>query len=491
MTKVSLSPARGTLKCRPLLSCTTIAAMNGDGAVVLDAVVIAASAALFSATGSSELGSCGTRASPSVASTTPSMSPTTWPPWPSSLNDITDTGARPSSPVDSPSLCRRSYCRACTARVVPLPKAPSMPERRYPSARRSRCSARTSAGSLGRPDARDNPGCLYGTDIAPPFLDGDPAMQQNIPAPLVRQRNIARKRGFYFISIDRSEARRGGPASGAAQRKRAAACRGPRVSCVSVVLEVHAAHAAVVVAAGHRGCLLLWPLRHHRLGGDKEARHRGGVLKRQAHDLGGVDDAGLHEVHVLAALSVEAMVGVRALEELADHHGAVGAGVLGDLARRHLDRLADDVDADALVVVLGLDLGKRLGGVEQRGAAAADDALLDRRAGRVHGVVNPVLALLHLDLGRAADPDHRHAARELRQPLLQLLAVVVGGGLLDLRLDLADPALDVLLLAGAVDDRGVLLLDPDPARLAEHVEGDRFELDAKVLGDQLAAGEDR
>jgi hypothetical protein len=64
-------------------------------------------------------------------------------------------------------------------------------------------------------------------------------------------------------------------------------------------------------------------------------------------------------------------------------------------------------------------------------------------------------------LGRAADADHRNAAGELGQPLLQLLAVVVGGGLLDLRLDLGDAALDVGLLAGAVDDRGVLLVDGD------------------------------
>src|ERR1700751_4485712 len=40
------------------------------------------------------------------------------------------------------------------------------------------------------------------------------------------------------------------------------------------------------------------------------------------------------------------------------------------------------------------------------------------------------------------------APRETRQPLLQLLAIVVGRGLLDLRLDLADAALDVDLLAG-------------------------------------------
>ena len=69
------------------------------------------------------------------------------------------------------------------------------------------------------------------------------------------------------------------------------------------------------------------------------------------------------------------------------------------------------------------------------------------------------LLLLDFDLGRAADADHRDAAGELGQTLLQLLAVVVGGGLLDLRLDLADAGLDVRLLAGAVDDRGVFLVD--------------------------------
>jgi hypothetical protein len=46
-----------------------------------------------------------------------------------------------------------------------------------------------------------------------------------------------------------------------------------------------------------------------------------------------------------------------------------------------------------------------------------------------------VLALLDFDLGRVADADHRDAAGELGQTLLQLLAVVVRGGFLDLRLD--------------------------------------------------------
>jgi len=99
-----------------------------------------------------------------------------------------------------------------------------------------------------------------------------------------------------------------------------------------------------------------------------------------------------------------------------------------------------------------------------------------------------VLLLLHLDLGGRADVDDGDAAGELGQALLELLAVVVGGGVLDLLLDLADAISYVLLLAGAVDDGGVVLVDLDGLRGAELVEGGVLELEAELLGDDLAFG---
>ena len=69
---------------------------------------------------------------------------------------------------------------------------------------------------------------------------------------------------------------------------------------------------------------------------------------------------------------------------------------------------------------------------EERHAAAGDDAFLDRRAGGVQGVFDARLLLLHLGLGGGADLDDGHAAGQLGQALLELLAVVVGGGLIDL-----------------------------------------------------------
>jgi hypothetical protein len=84
----------------------------------------------------------------------------------------------------------------------------------------------------------------------------------------------------------------------------------------------------------------------------------------------------------------------------------------------------------------------------------------------VHGVIHAVLALLHFDLGRAADADDRDTTRELSETFLQLFAIVVGGGLLDLRLDLRDAGLDVGLLAGAVDDRTFSSLMPRSSLIA-------------------------
>jgi hypothetical protein len=59
--------------------------------------------------------------------------------------------------------------------------------------------------------------------------------------------------------------------------------------------------------------------------------------------------------------------------------------------------------------------------------AARNDALSYGSPGGVHGIIHAVLLLLDLDLRRAPDPDHSHTARQLRQALLQLLAIVVRG----------------------------------------------------------------
>ena len=106
--------------------------------------------------------------------------------------------------------------------------------------------------------------------------------------------------------------------------------------------------------------LLLRLLGHHGLGGDEQAGHRRGILQSGAHDLGRVDHALLDEVAVLAGRGVVAEGIVVLVDDLADDHGAVLAGVLGDLPRRCLKRAAHDGDADLLVVIGGLELVEHL-----------------------------------------------------------------------------------------------------------------------------------
>src|ERR1700730_2562644 len=255
-------------------------------------------------------------------------------------------------------------------------------------------------------------------------------------------------------------------------------------------LVIHAAH-STHPAAGHGGRFLLRGFHDGRLGGDDETGNGGRILQGGAHDLGRVDDAELHQIAVLAGLGVIPIGIGGILDQLADDDRAVVAGIVDDLLGRSVNGLADDVDAGLLIGVFDLQVFEGLDGTQQSDATARQHAFLDGGAGGVEGVVDEVLLFLHFDFGGAADADHRDPAGELGKTLLKLFTVIVRGGVFDLRLDLADPRLDVLLFAGAVDDRGRFLVDANPLGAAEHLQGYVFEFDAEFFRYQLSGGEDR
>ena len=95
---------------------------------------------------------------------------------------------------------------------------------------------------------------------------------------------------------------------------------------------------------------ILWSSGDHHLGRDQQTRDRGGVLQRETHHLGRIDDPGIDQVHVLQRLRVDAAVGILLVDQLADHDRPVDAGVERDVADRLLQGAPDDADADALVV---------------------------------------------------------------------------------------------------------------------------------------------
>src|SRR6266542_2854306 len=221
-----------------------------------------------------------------------------------------------------------------------------------------------------------------------------------------------------------------------------------------------------VAAVAARGrFLLLRLLGNEGLGGEHEARHAGRVLQRRAHDLYRVDDTLLEQVAILTGLGVVAVVGF-ALAHLVDDDRALFARVLDDLAHRLFDRAPDDGDAE-LLLIGNLEFLEGLLGTNQSYPATGNDSLFDRRARRVESVLDAGLLLLHFGLGRCADLHDRHAAHELREPLLQLLAIVVGRGVVDLGADLRDAALDLVLLAFAADEGRVVLVDRHALGTAE------------------------
>src|SRR3954471_12331064 len=253
---------------------------------------------------------------------------------------------------------------------------------------------------------------------------------------------------------------------------------------------VHTAHAAGAArSAAGRFLLLLRNLGDEGFGRQQQRGDRRGVLQRRAHDLRRVDDASLDQILVGVGQRVEAFRLLH-LAHLLHHDRALVAGVGGDPPHRLLDGALHDVDAD-LLIAAELQAVEHLRCANQRDAAAGDDPLFDRRLGRVHRVLDARLLLLHLGLGRRTDLDHRDAADQLGQPLLQLLAVVVRGGVLDLRANLLDAALDRLGVAAAFHDRRVVLVDRDLLGLAEVLDLDAFELEAEIFGDRLAVGQNR
>ncbi len=109
----------------------------------------------------------------------------------------------------------------------------------------------------------------------------------------------------------------------------------------------------------------------------------------------------------------------------------------------------------------------------------------------MQGVVDAGFLLFHLHFGGGADLDHGHAAGQLGHAFLELLLVVVGGGVLDFLADLLHTGVDVRLLALAADHGGVFLVDVDLLGGTQVFQGHVFQAQADFLGNHGAAAEDR
>src|SRR5437899_6858279 len=175
-----------------------------------------------------------------------------------------------------------------------------------------------------------------------------------------------------------------------------------------------------------------------RFGREQPTRDPRRTRQGDALNLGRVDDPRLHHVDVLVGLGVEAARDGYGRLDLLDDHGALEPSVLHDLPDRLLESAPHDADPGGLVA-RELEAAEGLRRAEQRHAAPRHDPLLYGRPRRVERVLDPRLLLLHLGLGGRPDLDHGDAARQLGEPLLELLPVVVRARLLDLYPARLDP----------------------------------------------------
>src|SRR5436305_5021961 len=116
---------------------------------------------------------------------------------------------------------------------------------------------------------------------------------------------------------------------------------GPFCFVAETDLEVHVSAAMAVATAGGGG-LLLGDVRDERLRRQDHRRDRRRVLEGGPGHLAGVHDPLLEHVAVLVAEGVVATADLRG-PDCVDHDLAGLPGVVGDLAGRRRDRLADDV----------------------------------------------------------------------------------------------------------------------------------------------------
>src|SRR5215213_230459 len=253
----------------------------------------------------------------------------------------------------------------------------------------------------------------------------------------------------------------------------------------------------VVHATRHRrgSCrLLFWLVGDEGLGGEDHAGDAGRILHRRAGHLRRVDDARAEHIDIGVGDHVVADVGVTllllSLTHHLDHNRPVLAGVSGNAAHWLFQGAAEDVDA-GLDITLGLDRVQRREGIDQSDAATGDDAFLNSGASRAQGVLDAVLLLLELSLGGRTDLDHCHAAGQLGEALLQLLAVEVRGCRVDLGANLLDAPLDRVRVTGALDEGGVVLGRDDAARATKILERSAVEPPTDFLGDHLPTGEGR
>src|SRR5690606_23306284 len=220
-----------------------------------------------------------------------------------------------------------------------------------------------------------------------------------------------------------------------------------------------------------------------------QSGNRGGILQRRTGDLGRIDDADFHQFAELTCGGVVAEVTL-AFVHLCHHNGRLLTRVADDGAQGGLQGTADDIDARILVRVIALEAIQCLASTQQRDTASRDNAFFYSSTGGMERIVHAILFLLHFHFGGRAHFDDSHTAGQFRDPLLQLLTIVVARSFLDLSLDCFHTSLDTRLFTCTADNGGAFLAHFNAFSATQLGQLRLFKLLAGFLGNDCATSED-
>src|SRR6056297_2645087 len=101
-----------------------------------------------------------------------------------------------------------------------------------------------------------------------------------------------------------------------------------------------------------------------------------------------------------------------------------------------------------------------------------------------------MLFLFQFSLGSGSYVNNCHTAGQFSQPLLQLFAIVVTGGFIDLRFDLTNSVFNFSLFTFAADNSGVLFFNLDGLRTSELFKFGILKLQTNLFADYFTTGQD-
>ena len=101
-----------------------------------------------------------------------------------------------------------------------------------------------------------------------------------------------------------------------------------------------------------------------------------------------------------------------------------------------------------------------------------------------------MLALFGLNFSSGTNLDHSDAACKLGKAFLELFAVIIRVGVLDLRTDLSNAGIYIFLSAGAGNDSCFILGNNNLGSMAEDCIINRVKLKAKLIRYYLGTGKD-